>query len=239
MKNYKQILEAVYRGIQLALDDYQDIEPNSSISHYNDVIDSEDVIKRKIEKDKFNNIIKRLFEVKLTKDDLISLPLLSDKYGFKHQFPNKDILKNVIKYIATIDPDADLNWIDTSNITDMSELFARENISINFDISKWDVSNVTNMEEMFKDQIYFNCNLSNWDVSNVIFMNKMFKGCQNFNQNLSKWDVSNVEFMDEMFYKSGMKRDISNWDVSSVISHFCFANDIGLFPLSYRPKFKN
>ena len=121
----------------------------------------------------------------------------------------------------------------------MSELFDRQNISINFDISKWDVSNVTNMEKMFQDQIYFNCDLSNWDVSNVIFMSKMFKGCQNFNQNLSKWDVSNVQLMDEMFYKSGMRRDISNWDVSSVTSHFCFANDLGLFPLSYRPKFKN
>ena len=45
----KKILEAVHRGIQLALDDYQDIEPNSSISHDNDVIDSEDIIMYKID----------------------------------------------------------------------------------------------------------------------------------------------------------------------------------------------
>ena len=49
MKNYKRILEAVHRGIKLALDDYQDIEPNSSISQSNNVIDAEDVIKQKIE----------------------------------------------------------------------------------------------------------------------------------------------------------------------------------------------
>ena len=50
MKNFnKHILEAVNRGIKLALDDYQDMEPNSSISSDNDVIDSEDVIQKQID----------------------------------------------------------------------------------------------------------------------------------------------------------------------------------------------
>ena len=49
MRNYKQILEAVHRGIKLALDDYQDIEPNSSISQTNDVIDVKDVIQQRID----------------------------------------------------------------------------------------------------------------------------------------------------------------------------------------------
>ena len=49
MKRFnKQILEAVHRGIQLALDDYQDIEPNSSISSTNDVIDDNDDIKKRV-----------------------------------------------------------------------------------------------------------------------------------------------------------------------------------------------
>ena len=52
MKNYNKILEAVNRGIQLALDDYEDIEPISSLSQQSDVIDSEDVIKQKIELNK-------------------------------------------------------------------------------------------------------------------------------------------------------------------------------------------
>ncbi len=43
MKNYKQILEAINKGIQLALDDIEDIKDNSSISQTSDVIDSEDV----------------------------------------------------------------------------------------------------------------------------------------------------------------------------------------------------
>ena len=44
----KKILEAVNRGIQMALDDYQDIEPNSSISSSNDVINAKDVVQHQI-----------------------------------------------------------------------------------------------------------------------------------------------------------------------------------------------
>ena len=49
MKNYNKILEAVNRGIKLALDDFENDEPNSSLSQKSDIIDSEDVIKQKID----------------------------------------------------------------------------------------------------------------------------------------------------------------------------------------------
>ena len=48
MKNYKEILEAINKGIQLALDDFEDNEPIGSTSQYNDVIDSDDVIRNAI-----------------------------------------------------------------------------------------------------------------------------------------------------------------------------------------------
>ena len=44
----KQILEAVHRGIKLALDDYQDMEDNNSISQDGDIIDVKDPIKEVI-----------------------------------------------------------------------------------------------------------------------------------------------------------------------------------------------
>ena len=49
MKLTKQLLEAVNRGIKLALDDYQDVEDINPISQTNNVIDVEDDIKDRIE----------------------------------------------------------------------------------------------------------------------------------------------------------------------------------------------
>ena len=49
MKLTKHILEAINRGIQLALDDFEDNEANSSLSQQNDVIDVKDVIKHKVD----------------------------------------------------------------------------------------------------------------------------------------------------------------------------------------------
>ena len=121
----------------------------------------------------------------------------NSKLAYNYYPKTKDELKDIIKQkIESEGNECGLNDIDTSNITDMSFLFAHSHF--NGDISRWDVSNVTNMESMFFGS-EFNGDISNWDVSNVTNMKFMFRYSK-FNGDISKWNVSNVILMPGIFY---------------------------------------
>ena len=68
-----------------------------------------------------------------------------------------------------------------------------------YDLNFIDTSKITDMRFMFCHCEYFNQDISNWDVSSVTDMNSMFYGCESFNQDISGWDVSNVTDMSYMF----------------------------------------
>ena len=84
---------------------------------------------------------------------------------------NETIKEIVNSEIERLGDNADLNHIDVSQVTDMSQLFLGS--SFNGDISKWDVSSVENMCGMFAAS-KFEGDISNWDVSNVTKMYGMF-----------------------------------------------------------------
>ena len=134
----------------------------------------------------------------------------------KVQPKNKAQLKSLIDYAFNHNI-YDLNFIDTSEITDMSMLFRYSDY--NFDVSDWDVSNVTNMNNMFYCCNNFDCDLSNWDVSNVTNMHSMFNSCFEFTgKGLENWNVSNVIDMSYVFCCcENFNCDLSNWNVSNVI----------------------
>ena len=153
-------------------------------------------------------------------------------------FPEtKEELRDIIKQrIKDEGKEVNLNDIDTSKITDMSNLFSV--LDFNGDISNWDVSNVKDMSAMFWKCKNFNQDISRWDVSNVTDMEYMFGGCTSFNKDISRWDVSSVVFMNYMFILcKNFNQDISNWDVSKVKYFDNVFTDCSIEE-KYKPKFK-
>ena len=112
---------------------------------------------------------------------------------------SKEQLQSIIKdELERQGPDADLNFIDVSEIEDMTFLFHHFYIR-NIKIDDWDVSNVRDMSSMFYNCPSFNSDLSRWDVGNVTNMYGMFMNCHNFNCNLSGWNMSKVTDVRFMF----------------------------------------
>nr|WP_322555912.1 BspA family leucine-rich repeat surface protein [Mycoplasma mycoides] len=96
--------------------------------------------------------------------------------------------------------DAILKW-DTSNVTDMGEMFGLTG-SFNQDLSKWDVSKVKNFKQMFyRASAYNNGNKPlKWKdkLSNAQNMESMFDGASSFKHSLQDWklekEVNNKNF---------------------------------------------
>lgn len=115
------------------------------------------------------------------------------------------------------DKSVHLGDIDTSLITDMTELF-KDSTRKNFDgLETWDTSNVTTMERMFHRAKYFNHPIGNWDVSSVTNMESMFGTCGKFNQPLNDWDVSKVRKISCMFCEAeSFNQPLDRWNTSEV-----------------------
>ena len=103
-----------------------------------------------------------------------------------HPKTNDELKKLVDKLIKERGNKADLNDIDTSEITDMSELFKAS--KFDGDISKWDVGNVTNMKHMFAYSYFTgkNGSIENWNVNDTTEMFWMFWDCP-LEENPPKW----------------------------------------------------
>lgn len=152
----------------------------------------------------------------------------------------KELQDIIVSEVEKNGYNCDLNFIDTSALTDFNYLFKtydgpfHHNIykalkNFNGDISGWDVSNVTDMTACFYESSYTGeyGGLDNWDVSSVVNMSGMFirsKFSDEFND-INNWDVSNVVSMPGMFREMSFNGNISDWDVSNVKDTQCMFYD--------------
>ena len=110
--------------------------------------------------------------------------------------------------------------LDTSQVTDMKDMFFGCGRLTTLDISSFDTSKVTNMYSMFDGcGSLTTLDLSSFDTSQVTDMTFMFKACVSLTTlDLSSFNTSQVTDMCEMFYVCGSLTtlDISSFDTSQV-----------------------
>lgn len=110
-----------------------------------------------------------------------------------------------------------LNKLNTTNITNMTDMFYRSRIVGNLDFSNWDTSKVTNMSYMFDNMKGLNRNkntnkyllenysyltgLNNWDLKSAQDMHYMFMDSTyyDFQDKELTWNTYNVTDMSYMF----------------------------------------
>lgn len=117
---------------------------------------------------------------------------------------------------------------DTSKVKDMSYMFGGCIFS-DIDVSNFNTSNVTDMSYMFCTcDMLSELDLSNFNTFKVENMSGMFFGCEALRKlNVSNFNTSNVTDLYSTFEMCNMLKelDLSNWNISKVTDVDCLFND--------------
>ena len=113
-----------------------------------------------------------------------------------------------------------LDYLNTTEVTNMAEMFYRCKNVNNLDLSGFSTDNVTDMNNMFSYcESLEKLDLSNFNTANVTNMAYMFCECNNlFSLNISNFNTANVTNMAEMFNVCSLlkKLDISSFNTANV-----------------------
>ena len=128
---------------------------------------------------------------------------------------NMDNMFYYCKSLASLE----ISGFNTSNVTTMQRMFAGCSSLEDLDVSHFDTSKVTNMYSMFNNVKCKNIDLSNFDTSNVTNMGGMFYYCNStISIDVSSFDTSKVTDMNMMFSQCQAltSLDLSNFDTKNV-----------------------
>ncbi|MBW9300541.1 BspA family leucine-rich repeat surface protein [Pediococcus acidilactici] len=153
---------------------------------------------------------------------ITSMQYMFLKSGFKAMDLSNFDTSNVTDMLGMFDSTYYLNKLDlrnfnTSKVKIMTFMFYKSNISEVY-LDSFDTSNVTDMMQMFLGASNLtNLDLSNFDTSNVNTMYEMFAGLTNLKTiNMSNWNTSKVINMNNMFSNTGIEKlDLSSLTINS------------------------
>lgn len=115
--------------------------------------------------------------------------------------------------------------LDVSSITNMSYMFAQNQISDLTSLANWNVSNVTAMSGMFwHNSISDLTPLKNWNTGKVIYMNGMFAENPDLIdvKPIANWNISNVDVVNDggYFFMSDTKLNLTNINNTPLMQGF-------------------
>ena len=105
-------------------------------------------------------------------------------------------------YFSNLTEIVGLEYLNTSRVTNMANMFYECNKLTSLDVSHFNTSKVTDMSNLFEGCFRLtSLDVSSWDTSNVTYMMSMFGSCYNLaTLDLSNWNTSNVMNTVYMFY---------------------------------------
>lgn len=132
---------------------------------------------------------------------------LVKKVVFEGKVVAKENTSNFFGTFPNLEEIDNLKNFDTSNTTDMSQMFAGLKNLKTVDLSQLNTENVTNMAQMFSGTSNLkDIDIPNWDVTNVKNISSIFAGSGVENLDISNWQLKSLNSTANMFYMmSGLK----------------------------------
>jgi len=129
-------------------------------------------------------------------------------------------LRGLFQGLDTVTTIEGLAFFDTSNVTNIRQMFRNASSLTSLDVSTWDTSNVRDMVGLFHETTSLtSLDLSAWDTSRVTTLQNTFRSMSSLTSlDVSTWDTSRVTQMDHTFRNTNhlTRLDVSSWDTNRV-----------------------